>query len=507
MLALALFASVATDAERDILNMSDEEIDYLAFVAMQRGLLNDAQAAFQEVLRRDDQDAFAHAWLGHLAVRSNDLSAAESEYRHAISKISARMEAADAAEAYALQAKTAELQLMLEHIKDRRATSAETTCSDEESLHVEPIMRLHRRDLSHARFMADFARARRPLIIEGFEEGLAQPYWSLEHLRKVCGSLLVPLRRHANASASWANLREDGETNFASQIDALNAGASDSNFVFDWPLRARGGCSALLEDGSSFSVPSYFTEGTIAAFGPALFVQGNGTKCGLHIDSHSTHFWQYLWSGQKRWRILDPTSWTRLFDSAGWQHAYFRDARCGGLFGAEAARVAQCDDRPEGMRFASDIDAFDDKALRGIAASSGSPITVLEGTLRAGEVLFVPAGSPHQVLNEDTVVATTMNYVDASNAAEAALARLADAGLHPKYRSRLRKAGRTVPGSKTRWYERFKMPWESDEDRRRRLATTLLAHEAPRQVTSFLEPWSKFSRRWWNLDLSTHPDY
>ena len=98
MLALALFASVATDAERDILNMSDEEIDYLAFVAMQRGLLNDAQAAFQEVLRRDDQDAFAHAWLGHLAVRSNDLSAAESEYRHAISKISARMEAADAAD-------------------------------------------------------------------------------------------------------------------------------------------------------------------------------------------------------------------------------------------------------------------------------------------------------------------------------------------------------------------------------------------------------------------------
>ena len=169
--------------------------------------------------------------------------------------------------------------------------------------------------------------------------------------------------------------------------------------------------------------------------------------------------------------------------------------------------MAQCDDRPEGMTFASDIDAFDDKALRGIASSGGSPITVLEGTLRAGEVLFVPAGSPHQVLNEDTVVATTMNYVDASNAAEAALARLADAGLHPKYRSRLRKAGHTVPGSKTRWYERFKMPWESDEDRRRRLATTLVAQEAPRQDASFLEPWSKFSRRWWNLDLSTHPDY
>ena len=61
MLALALFASVATDAERDILNMSDEEIDYLAFVAMQRGLLNDAQAAFQEVLRRDERSLFCLA--------------------------------------------------------------------------------------------------------------------------------------------------------------------------------------------------------------------------------------------------------------------------------------------------------------------------------------------------------------------------------------------------------------------------------------------------------------
>ena len=137
MLALALFASVATDAERDILNMSDEEIDYLAFVAMQRGLLNDAQAAFQEVLRRDDQDAFAHAWLGHLAVRSNDLSAAESEYRHAISKISARMEAADAAEAYALQAKTAELQLMLEqHFPEWLAIEFQSTCRSPSRSHL-----------------------------------------------------------------------------------------------------------------------------------------------------------------------------------------------------------------------------------------------------------------------------------------------------------------------------------------------------------------------------------
>ena len=426
------------------------------------------------------------------------------------------MEAADAAEAYAKRAKTAELQLTLQQIQARlsatseSATSDEPACAVEDSLRVEPIQRLHRRELGHARFAAEFAQARRPLIIEGFEAGLASTYWTLEHLREVCGALTVPLRRHADAAATWANLREDREGSFGAHMDALEAGAAGADLLFDWPLRATGGCSALLEESGGFSVPSYFTEGTIAAFGPALFAQGNGTKCGLHIDSHSTHFWQFLWSGRKRWRIFAPTDWARLFDTAAWRHAYFRDARCGGLFGQAAAAAAQCEERPAGMRSASDVDAFDDDALRDIVAASGggAPLTVLEGTLRAGEVLFVPAGSPHQVLNEaPAVFATTMNYVDASNADEAALARLADAGAHPKFRSRLRKHGRTVPGSQTRWYERFRMPWERDEDRRRRLAARLAAREAPRPDEAFLEPWATFSRRWWNLDLAQHPEY
>ena len=130
-----------------------------------------------------------------------------------------------------------------------------------------------------------------------------------------------------------------------------------------------------------------------------------------------------------------------------------------------------------------------------------------EGMLEEGEVIFIPAGSPHQVSNEATATAVTMNYVDATNADEAARARLADAGVHPKYRSRLRKGRLVVPGSKTRWYERFRMPWERDEDRRRRVATELTRQDAPRPDEAFLEPWSEFSRRWWNLNLTEHDAY
>jgi hypothetical protein len=59
-----------------------------------------------------------------------------------------------------------------------------------------------------------------------------------------------------------------------------------------------------------------------------------------------------------------------------------------------------------------------------------------------------------------------------------------------------------VAGSKTRWYERFRMPWEGDEDRRRRRVATLVGRDPPRPDEAFLDPWSEFERRWWNLNLT-----
>ena len=70
------------------------------------------------------------------------------------------------------------------------------------------------------------------------------------------------------------------------------------------------------------------------------------------------------------------------------------------------------------------------------------------------------AGSPHQVVNVGGDAAPTtaisMNYVDASNAFDAARASLEAAEIHPRFRSRLRKRSGeggalvSVPGSQAR---------------------------------------------------------
>ena len=54
--------------------------------------------------------------------------------------------------------------------------------------------------------------------------------------------------------------------------------------VFDWALRHKGegeGCAALLD---TLLIPSYFGGTIVSGFGPSLFIQANGTRCGLHFD-------------------------------------------------------------------------------------------------------------------------------------------------------------------------------------------------------------------------------
>lgn len=236
-----------------------------------------------------------------------------------------------------------------------------------------------------------------------------------------------------------------------------------------------------------------------------LFVQANESRCGLHVDQGSTHFWQHVASGRKVWRLFAPSAWPRLFSAVAWERAFFRDPRCAGLFGAAAEAAAGCEDAYGGAA----VDAFDDAALEQLA--SGAELEVFEATLGAGDTLFVPANSPHQVLNRDDAegrpaTAVSMNFVDASNLEEARRASLQNPDVHPRFRPRLRKGGVPVPGSQARWYERFRMPMPKPEDSRLHAASLLDAiqrrDEGARAAGAFLEPWRVLSQRAWNLNVT-----
>ena len=97
---------------------------------------------------------------------------------------------------------------------------------------------------------------------------------------------------------------------------------------------------------------------------PSLFAQPAGARCGLHVDAHGTHFWQAVVRGRKQWRIFPQSETARLYPhppNRAW-------------FGVPDA-------------FAPDFATF--PALAGAR--------VLETELGEGELIFVPADSPHQV--------------------------------------------------------------------------------------------------------------
>ena len=95
-----------------------------------------------------------------------------------------------------------------------------------------------------------------------------------------------------------------------------------------------------------------------------------------------------------------------------------------------------------------------------------------------------------------------MNYVDFTNAQEAFSTLQESAELHPKFRSRLNYSGMVVPGSQTRWYERFRMPLESEEERRLNAVGMHVGQQPHRPDNAFLEPWESFSKRPWNMKLA-----
>lgn len=441
--------------------LDDDGIDLAAYEAMKSDNLGAAQAAFSELLRRDGDDAFAAMWLGMVAVRGGDLKLAEAAFAHAVENVDARMWVEDENEGFSLGAKRAGLELSLRRVRERRAAveatvahqaavnaTGEDTPSASSLLRAIPIRRVHYSSLGHQEFEAQHAGTGVPVIITGIdtlshpqEDGVPQS-WTFEYLRKTCGARTPRVLQYNSESATWAgmHMKREAPATLSAYLDALEHASSasessdaagDVGVVFDWGLRLEGGCKELL---TSLAVPSYFSNTIVAGYGPGLFIQPNGTRCGLHFDTGSTHFWQHVSSGAKRWRVWRAEDWPRLFSTrpladgtSEWQRAFFRDARCTGLFGTAAAEAAFCEDGFGALL----ADGFDDGALTELA--DGAPLTFYEATLRAGEMIFVPARSPHQVINigDEPSVALSMNYVDFSNLQVCVRSRLHPHSLTP----------------------------------------------------------------------------
>ena len=181
-------------------------------------------------------------------------------------------------------------------------------------------------------------------------------------------------------------------------MDRLAAGGTE-HYGFD--LKAACDCPALLD---ATELLAYFTADEVPfdetlprTNWPSLIVGPGGSRSALHVDTAFLPFWLSLLAGRKLFRVVTRDEWRpRLArPSATGQPPLYS---------------------PEGQAL-SPVDAFDDgfaeRELLGRGAS------VWNGTLEAGDAIYLPTGALHGAYNDEgagPAIAITSNFLDGAHA-------------------------------------------------------------------------------------------
>ena len=217
------------------------------------------------------------------------------------------------------------------------------------------------------------------------------PNWTFDRIKEYCGDLIVPLNyKNKSLDSGWSGIEgmtEDSLDDFIDQVQdpSIEKGWPDSLndlYLHDWSVSIN--CPDFLQD---YVVPKYFsldklqqtTEGS--DHWPSLFIGNKGTASGLHADWAATAAWMGLLKGRKLWAIGNPID-----------------------------RPLYYEDPDNENQFAGNILEPDFKKY------PAQRFTVYyEDILEEGEIIFIPAASPHQVQNLELIIAIAANYVDTVN--------------------------------------------------------------------------------------------
>lgn len=343
---------------------------------------------------------------------------------------------------------------------------------------VREVERRSVHSLSCAEFADRYAHTGTPVIITDMDGVCgASKAWTVSALRRLAGTRTVPLKRLTSTSSRWARLDDAGSASLAAFLDSIpgwergstgtpgvaphrerdppasralggsggppvkhaaggfgvvlstgpsgtisrealraatqavnlqpattTTGAADDAsetthlrnlYLHDWGLPA---AAPDLLDKLDVHIPRYFCGDLLQRCPPgslyreswpSLFVAKPGLRSGLHVDTFGSHFWMVLHEGRKRWVFFDAEELPLLYP-----HWAPNDNALEPTFGVDP--VVSPDMRT--------MPAFTMTRPR-------------ECILRAGEVLFVPAGSPHYVENvgDGPTVALSGNFVDRTN--------------------------------------------------------------------------------------------
>jgi len=216
--------------------------------------------------------------------------------------------------------------------------------------------------------------------------------WLPEQVARACPGAVIKTHRFDGGSRNWANHENLGEVplqdyHAASFAADLARRPSPPLYGFEMPLKTQ--CPGRLE---GFAVPAFLAEDAfhVATNGsglgwPSVLLGPRGTQTGLHIDTHRLPFWiAVVGPGGRALKRV------RIF-----KHDHLRLLRYG---------RAENDNN-----FHFDFDPWAPN-LRRYPEVADEP--VYETELRAGDLLYIPGGSPHAVINLEDNLGVSMNFLD-----------------------------------------------------------------------------------------------
>jgi histone arginine demethylase JMJD6 len=217
--------------------------------------------------------------------------------------------------------------------------------------------------------------------------------WSLESLMKTLGEYLVIPKHYVEESDRWAKQEDLASCKLSTILSASfpetfgdSPAPRSLNYLVDWSLPHH--CPHLFESSDSpiFNLPKYFAmdllqlcpEGSLYKDSwPSLFIGPKDSLSSLHVDTFGSNFWMFLIHGRKKWRFYSPDDLCAL-----------------------------------SPMFPSSFEPVFSLSEEEIERTG---IQYYEVVLNPGELIFVPSGSPHSVLNLEGTVAISCNYLDESN--------------------------------------------------------------------------------------------
>jgi hypothetical protein len=258
---------------------------------------------------------------------------------------------------------------------------------DSENVRKVHIDRYDWEDLSMDVFINEYAKKKRPVIIQNLP--MTKTPWTLSHIKKVCGEVEADLVKRDKNTSNWGGLVDAESMLLKEFIDTFNKNETRAKYyLHDWTLTSH--CPKIFGEPpyEEYNMPKYFAGDYFQRVfpsgyqhsWPSLFIGANGTQSDLHVDSGGTNFWLYLISGEKEWRFFPREDFINLY--------------------------------PRSNTAKFEVDSFNPDLKKHPLFQKATMFYAIQ---KPGDLVFIPGGCPHAVRNNADIHALSMNYVDASN--------------------------------------------------------------------------------------------